>query len=107
VVSRIRDRQIQPGPKSLEVGSQVLQTGIAVVQGYMFRELSLNERLKGGTHSGDDDLSRFGIEVATESLEVRAQQHDVSTQILFNEPGIRRSDRLRRGTLQIDLVQAE
>jgi len=47
--------------------------------------LVLNENLKAGAHSGDDDLDRFGVKIAAEPLKVSAQEHDGAAQILFAE----------------------
>ena len=69
----IGSRQIQRESEAFEVFPQVLHVGVTVVEGAMGCELVLDEDLKAGAHSGDNDLGRFEVKVAAELLEVGAE----------------------------------
>ena len=69
----IGSRQIQRESEAFEVFPQVLHVGVTVVEGAMGCELVLDEDLKAGAHSGDNDLGRFGVKVAAEPLKVGAE----------------------------------
>jgi hypothetical protein len=101
----VGSRQIQREAEAFEVFPQVLEVGVAVVEGTMGRELVLDEDLKRGAHPGDNDLGRFRVKVAAEPLEVGAEQDDLPAQILFAEARVGRSQRQRCSALGFDLVQ--
>jgi hypothetical protein len=46
------------------------------------------------------------VEVAAESLEVRAEQHGIAAQVLFNQVSIRGNGRQAGRALEVDLLQA-
>jgi hypothetical protein len=80
--------QIQFKSKALIVIFQVLQIRISAVEGAIGRKLRLDKDSERSTHPLTDNLRRFGVQVATEPLDVRAEQNDVATHILFIEPWV-------------------
>jgi hypothetical protein len=52
----VSSRQIQAEAETFEVVPQVLKAWVAAVEGAMGCELVLDKDLKGGAHSGDNDL---------------------------------------------------
>jgi hypothetical protein len=76
-IPRIGSRQIQRESEPFEVFPQVLQVGVAVVEGAISCELVLDEDSKRGANPSGGDLRRFGVKVAAEPLKVRAKEHDV------------------------------
>jgi hypothetical protein len=68
--------------------------------------LVLDENPKRDAYSDGNHLSRFGIQVAAESLEVGAEQDNVPPHVLFVEERVGGSQCLGCGTLGIDFVQA-
>jgi hypothetical protein len=104
-IPRVGRWQIQPKPEALEVFPQIMQVGVAVVEGAMGRELGLDQDSKRSAHPEGDDLGGFGVKVAAEPLEVGAKKDDAPEQILFAESRVGRSQRLRCGALRFNLVQ--
>jgi hypothetical protein len=98
-------RQMQSESEAVEVFSQVLQVGVALIEGAMGGELVLDEELKAGAHSRDNDLGRFAVKVAAEPLKVSAQEHDVAAQILFAKWSIEWSERQGSSALSLDFHQ--
>jgi hypothetical protein len=94
--------QIQLEAETLEVPPQVLQVGIAMIEGEVVDELSLDEYLQRASYLGSENLGGYDVQVTAESLEVGAEQKDGSAEILINEARIRRSLHHACGTLGID-----
>jgi hypothetical protein len=69
-------------------------------------ELGLNEYLKRASYFGSNDLGRHEVKVAAESLEVGAEQKDVTAEILIDEARVRQNLRHACGTLGVDDVDA-
>jgi hypothetical protein len=68
----IGSRQVQRESEAFEVFPEVLQVGIAVVEGAMGCELVLDEDSKRGADPAGGDLRRFGVKIAAVALEVGA-----------------------------------
>src|SRR5689334_10050213 len=98
-------RQIQLEAETVEVLPDVIQVGIATIEGETVDELGLDERLQRAAYLGSNDLGRFDVQVTAKPLEVGAEQYDISAQILINEARIWRSLRQGCGALGIDLVE--
>ncbi len=85
--------QVKWGTKPIEIPLDTNSVWVASIQSEAGRKLRLSDDLQRERQRRGDDLGTFGVEVSAESLEVGAEQDDVTTQILLTEAGIGRSER--------------
>jgi hypothetical protein len=105
-IPQVSGCEVQRGAEPFEVLLQVLQVRIAVVDGAIGQELGLNQGLEPEAYPRDDYLGGFGVKVAAEPLEMRAEQYDVTPQVLFAQARVGRSERLGCRQLSVDFGQA-
>lgn len=105
-VRRVRRLKVQGEAESIEVSPNVVQVRVAVVEASVGPELLLDQHLERRPYPGGDDQRGLGVEVATVSLEVGAQQDDAASDILLEESGICRGNRLGSRALGLDLSES-
>lgn len=106
-VSWIGSRQVEAEAEALEVGFQVVEVWVAVIELAMGGELSLEEDSEGRPpHLRYEDLAGLRVEVAAEPLKVGTQRHHISPQVLIGQVGIWCSHGRSHRALRINLGQA-
>src|SRR4051794_31323608 len=81
LVRRIGRRQVERQTESIEIPTEIIPARVASIEGEACRELRLDHDLQCGRQGRGDDLGAFRVEVATESLEMGAQEHDAAPEI--------------------------
>jgi hypothetical protein len=66
--------EVENKAESLEILSNVVEIGVAVVERAVCCKLRLDQGLERAADLRSNDLSAFGVQISTESLEVRTQQ---------------------------------
>src|SRR6266540_3636396 len=97
--------EVKREAETVKIGFEMLQIRIPPIELAMGRELLLHERSQRGSHLRSDNLRGLGVQIATESLKVRTEQHDITSKILFDQGSVCRKRHKAGGALQISLLQ--
>src|SRR5687768_17390933 len=79
-------REVEWETEAVEIGFQIPQIRIAVIESSTRGELSLEQKFEGWPlDPGHNDLTGLGVKVSAETLEVSAQRKHIPAQALVNQ----------------------